>query len=169
MSPPGRPKGEYRRAQPEGTPVSPPGRPNGECRRAQTEGTAMSTPLRILVIQGHPDPAGGHLGHALADAYAGGAQRAGHELRRVDIAQLDFPLLRSAADWEHGALPPSLQPAQDAIAWAEHLVMFFPLWMGDMPALLKAFLGSSAAARRGWSSPWACPRWSTATSSARTA
>ncbi len=24
MSPPGRPKGEYRRAQPEGTPVSPP-------------------------------------------------------------------------------------------------------------------------------------------------
>lgn len=26
MSPPGRPKGEYRRAQPEGTPVSAPGR-----------------------------------------------------------------------------------------------------------------------------------------------
>jgi len=30
MSPPGRPKGEYRRAQPEGTPVNPPGRPKGE-------------------------------------------------------------------------------------------------------------------------------------------
>jgi hypothetical protein len=29
MSPPGRPEGEYRRAQPEGTPVSPPGRPKG--------------------------------------------------------------------------------------------------------------------------------------------
>jgi hypothetical protein len=26
MSPPGRPKGEYRRAQPEGTPVTAPGR-----------------------------------------------------------------------------------------------------------------------------------------------
>ena len=100
----------------------------------------MSTPLRILVIQGHPDPAGGHFGHSLADAYAGGAQGAGHELRRVEIAQLDFPLLRSAAEWEHGALPPALQPAQDAIAWAEHLVFFFPLWLGDMPALVKAFL-----------------------------
>jgi 16S rRNA (guanine527-N7)-methyltransferase len=30
MSPPGRPKGEYRRAEPEGTPVSPHGRPKGE-------------------------------------------------------------------------------------------------------------------------------------------
>ena len=42
MSPPGRPKGEYRRAQPEGTPVSPPGRPKGEYRRAQPEGTPVS-------------------------------------------------------------------------------------------------------------------------------
>ena len=30
MSPPGRPKGEYRSAKREGTPVSPPGRPKGE-------------------------------------------------------------------------------------------------------------------------------------------
>jgi putative NADPH-quinone reductase len=26
------------------------------------------------------------------------------------------------------------------IRWAEHLVFFYPLWLGDMPALLKAFL-----------------------------
>ena len=30
MSAPGRPKGEYRRAQPEGYPMSLPGRPKGE-------------------------------------------------------------------------------------------------------------------------------------------
>jgi hypothetical protein len=30
MSTPGRPKGEYRRAQPEGSPVNPHGRPKGE-------------------------------------------------------------------------------------------------------------------------------------------
>ncbi len=35
MSPPDRPKGEYRSAQHEGTPVSPPGRPKGEYRSAQ--------------------------------------------------------------------------------------------------------------------------------------
>jgi putative NADPH-quinone reductase len=95
---------------------------------------------RILLIQGHPDPKGAHFAQALARAYADGAAEAGHALRRVDVAQLDFPVLRSAEDWEHGSLPAVLKPAQDDIAWAQHLVVFFPLWMGDMPALLKAFL-----------------------------
>ena len=36
--------------------------------------------------------------------------------------------------------PPALKPAQDDIDWAQHLVVFFPLWLGDMPALLKGFL-----------------------------
>ena len=42
MSPPGRPKGEYRSAKHEGTPVSAPGRPKGEYRSAKHEGTPMS-------------------------------------------------------------------------------------------------------------------------------
>jgi putative NADPH-quinone reductase len=98
----------------------------------------MST--QILLIQGHPDPAGGHLGHALAEAYAAGAREAGHEVRTLSVAELDFPLLRSQKEWRDGALPPSLAPAQEAIRWADHLVFFFPLWLGGMPALLKGFL-----------------------------
>ncbi len=101
--------------------------------------SAMSS-RRILLIQGHPDPKGGHLGQALAQAYADGAAEAGHALRRVDVAQLDFPVLRSAQEYEQGSLPPALKPVQDDIEWAQHLVVFFPLWLGDMPALLKAFL-----------------------------
>ena len=46
MSPPGRPKGEYRSAQHEGTPVSPPGRPKGEYRSAQHAGL----PTQPLVV-----------------------------------------------------------------------------------------------------------------------
>lgn len=95
---------------------------------------------RILLIQGHPDPKGGHYCHALAQAYAEGAAAAGHELRHADVAQLEFPLLRSQVEWESDPLPVALQPAQDAIDWAQHLVLFFPLWLGDMPALLKGFL-----------------------------
>lgn len=94
---------------------------------------------RILLIQGHPDPLQPHFCHALADAYAEGAASSGHEIRRLDVAALDFPLLRSAANWEEGTLPASLAPAQADIQWAEHLVVFFPLWLGDMPALLKGF------------------------------
>jgi putative NADPH-quinone reductase len=98
----------------------------------------MST--QITIIQGHPDPAGGHLCHALAQAYAEGAREAGHELRTVDVAKIDFPLLRSAHAWQREPLPPALADAQDAIRWGDHLVFFFPLWLGDMPALLKGFL-----------------------------
>lgn len=37
-------------------------------------------------------------------------------------------------------MPPALAPAQDAIARAEHIVLVYPLWLGDMPAQLKGFL-----------------------------
>jgi putative NADPH-quinone reductase len=95
---------------------------------------------RIAIIQGHPSPEPKHLGHALADAYAESARAAGHEVRRVDVAQLEFPLLRTADEWKSGALPEGLRDAQAAIAWANHLVVIFPLWTGTMPALLKGFL-----------------------------
>ena len=95
---------------------------------------------QITLIQGHPDPEGGHFDHALADAYADGARAAGHQLRGIEIAGLDFPLLRNKDDFEHASTPPALVDAQEAIAWAEHLVFVYPLWLGDMPALLKGFL-----------------------------
>jgi len=98
------------------------------------------TPQKILIIQGHPDRSKPHLGHALADAYLQGARNAGHEVRSIDVAELEFPLLRSQHDWETGPVPATLEPAQDAIRWATHIALFFPLWLGDMPALLKGFL-----------------------------
>jgi putative NADPH-quinone reductase len=76
----------------------------------------------------------------LAAAYAHGAEAAEHEVTVIDVAQLDFPLLRSKEDWESGALLETLRQAQQAIGWAEHLVIVYPLWLGTMPALLKAFL-----------------------------
>ena len=93
---------------------------------------------RIVLIQGHPDPARGHFCHALAERYASAAAQAGHEIKTVEVGSLEFPLLRNAAQWE-GAVPVGIAGAQAHIAWAEHLVIVFPLWLGDMPALLKAF------------------------------
>lgn len=94
----------------------------------------------VLIIQGHPDREERHLCRVLADAYEEGATAAGHDIRVIDIARLDFPLLRSERDWKEGELPTSLQQAQTAIAWAHHIVFVFPLWLGDMPALLRGFL-----------------------------
>ncbi len=95
---------------------------------------------RILILQGHPDATHPHFCHALADACAAGAEAAGHAVRRLDIGTLDFPLLRSKAAWDDGALPAGLAAAQADIAWCEHLVLLFPLWLGGMPALVKGFL-----------------------------
>lgn len=94
---------------------------------------------RIALIQGHPDPSATHFGHALAAAYERGAQDGGHELERIEVARLEFPLLRTAQDWHSGTGSAAISEAQKTIAWAEHLAIFFPLWLGDMPALLKGF------------------------------
>jgi len=95
---------------------------------------------QILIIQGHPDPGPPRLCHALAASYATGAQEAGHAVRWANVGDLEFPLLRSQREWEQASLPAALQQAQQDIRWADHLVLFFPLWLGDMPALLKGFL-----------------------------
>jgi putative NADPH-quinone reductase len=97
-------------------------------------------PKRIIIIQGHPDSTARHFGHALADEYAKGCEDGGHEVRRIEVATLDFPLLRTKEDFEKGRPPESIKQAQDAIKWADHLVIIYPLWLGSMPALLKAFL-----------------------------
>lgn len=94
---------------------------------------------RILVIDGHPDAGRPHFVHAIADAYVEDA-RARHEVKRIDIASLDFPVLRSPVQWQEGGVPPAISDSQAAIRWAEHIVIVYPLWLGDVPALLKAFL-----------------------------
>lgn len=95
---------------------------------------------KITVVDGHPDAARGHLVHALADRYVEAARAAGHEVRRITVAELDVPVLRVPADFTDRPAPPPLQAAQRDVVWADHLAFFFPLWHADMPALLKAFL-----------------------------
>ena len=95
---------------------------------------------RILIVVGHPDPSPDRLCRSLAKAYGEGAELAGHAVRRVDLAAIDFPMLRTMQAFEHGSIPDELKDAAEAIVWAEHIVFVFPLWLGTMPALLKAFL-----------------------------
>jgi putative NADPH-quinone reductase len=95
---------------------------------------------RIAIIQGHPDPRGRHLGHALAQAYAKGAEQAGNEIKIIEVASLQFSFIRSKEEWETGVAPDAIRDAQRTIGWADHLVILYPLWLGSMPALLKAFL-----------------------------
>jgi putative NADPH-quinone reductase len=76
----------------------------------------------------------------MADAYAEAATAAGHEVRRIEVARLEFPLLRTQVDFETGTLPPALEQAREDMRWAQHWLFLFPLWHGTMPALFKGFL-----------------------------
>lgn len=95
---------------------------------------------RVLIIDAHPDSDPGHFVHALAREYATAAEEAGHEVLALELAKLDFPLIRKPCDWLEGDAPPVIVRAQNDIEWADHLVILYPLWLGDVPALLKAFL-----------------------------
>lgn len=99
-----------------------------------------ATARKVLIIQGHPDPQGHHSGHAPADAYAKGAGQAGHQVQHIAIASLDFPLLRSREDLQHGTPPDAIRHAQSAILDADHIVLIYPVWNGGLPALVKGFL-----------------------------
>jgi putative NADPH-quinone reductase len=94
----------------------------------------------IAIIQGHPDFTVRHFCHALADEYAKGAEDGGHDVMRVDVATLEFSLLRTKEEFEKGTPPEAIKRAQDIVAWADHLVIIYPLWLGSMPALLQGFL-----------------------------
>lgn len=96
-------------------------------------------PKRILVLDGHPDASGEHFCGALADAYANAATAAGHEVRRVKLGDLDTPFLTVPGDFESPP-PEALRQIQTDIVWCEHLVVIFPLWLGTVPAKLKALL-----------------------------
>lgn len=95
---------------------------------------------RLVILDGHPDPDPARFIHALADGYEKSARASGHMVRRIDVAKLDFPVVRLRLDWEGDDVPADIRAAQDTIVWAQHLLILYPLWLGDVPALLKAFM-----------------------------
>ena len=96
--------------------------------------------MRVFILDGHPDPAPERLCHGLADAYASGAEAGGHEVRRQSVPSLDLPLLTSETEFRSGDVPECARTTQDNIAWAQHWVLIYPLWLGTLPAALKALL-----------------------------
>jgi putative NADPH-quinone reductase len=94
----------------------------------------------ILIVLGHPDPDGGHLCHAIADAYQSAAQESGHLVDRIEIAHQHIPYITSSMDWESGDLPVVAVDGQAAVRKTQHIVFIYPLWMGGIPAKLKAWI-----------------------------
>lgn len=94
--------------------------------------------MNVLIILGHPRT--DSLCGALAEAYGEGAGVAGTEVRRMDLATLDFDPHVHTISPNQQAFEDDIRKARKLILWAEHLVFVYPTWWGTMPALLKGFL-----------------------------
>jgi 1,4-dihydroxy-2-naphthoate octaprenyltransferase len=94
--------------------------------------------MNVLIILGHPRT--DSLCGALADAYGKGARAAGTEVRRLDLATLDFDPDVHTPSPNQQAFEDDIREARELIVWAEHLVFVYPTWWGTLPALLKGFL-----------------------------
>ncbi len=55
------------------------------------------------------------------------------------MAGLGLPVLTAPDEWENSPPSDAVRACQEVIGWAQHLVIVYPLWLGAMPALLKAF------------------------------
>ncbi|MCB9970216.1 MAG: NAD(P)H-dependent oxidoreductase [Hyphomonas sp.] len=91
-------------------------------------------PSRSGPSSSHPCP---------CDAYADGAVGAGHTVSRINISDFDIACLHTPAEITEPPPEPILSE-REKIGAADHLVIAFPLWMGGMPAKLKAFFEQAA-------------------------
>lgn len=93
---------------------------------------------RVVVVVGHTRK--GTYCEALGEAYRRGAEAAGARADLFVTSKLSFdPLLHEGYE-RIQPLEPDLGAAHEALLAADHIVIVFPLWLGTLPAILKAFL-----------------------------
>jgi NAD(P)H dehydrogenase (quinone) len=93
---------------------------------------------KIAIVVGNPMT--DSYSEALGEAYRRGAESGGHEVKVLVLAKMHFdPILRGGYH-KLQPLEPELVAAHEAMIASDHLVFIFPLWCGDMPAIMKGFI-----------------------------
>ena len=93
---------------------------------------------KILIINGHPSKESFSL--KLAKSYLSGAKKSGADVKELHLKDLRFDPILHEGYQKIQALEPDLERSQELIKWADHLVVFAPVWWNNMPALLKGFI-----------------------------
>lgn len=72
--------------------------------------------------------------------YVEEAKKHGHEVRIVNLYDLNIDYIRANGDEIDYSISPELKQAQDNILWADQLVFAYPIWWLGIPALMKSFI-----------------------------
>lgn len=106
------------------------------CMNSAEPAPASNRP-RFLVVSGHPDAES--YSHALAEAYADAARKAGADVVLLDLAGADFdPVLRKGY---RERMPENafVEQSQKELLACDHLALAFPTWWSAEPSLLKGW------------------------------
>lgn len=95
--------------------------------------------IRVLVVNGHPDPGAGRYCAALCAAYTEGAQSSGYLTQRLDVGALTRPDAESDA-WLRNESGEVLE----RLWLADRLFIAFPMWLGGPPPALRFILEAFA-------------------------
>jgi NAD(P)H dehydrogenase (quinone) len=93
---------------------------------------------KIAIVVGNPMR--DSYSEALGQAYLRRAQSGGHEAKLFMLARMNFDAILREGYRREQPLEPDLVAARQALKSSDHLVFVFPLWCGDMPALMKGFI-----------------------------
>lgn len=98
---------------------------------------------RIFIWVAHPKE--NSLCRGMADAYQTGVEAEGGEVRRIDLCDMRFDLNTDGYGADATPLEPDLIAWQEAVAWADHILIVHPYWWGAMPTKAKAVIDRALA------------------------
>lgn len=93
--------------------------------------------MKIYLLLGHPDDES--FNGQIFDTYLKTLSDLGHDIRFQKLGKMKFdPVL-----WKGYKIVQELEPdliqAQENILWCEKWIIIYPIWWGNMPAILKGF------------------------------
>ncbi|AZQ64654.1 flavodoxin family protein [Flammeovirga pectinis] len=98
--------------------------------------------MKHLIVFSHLNPES--FTKAIVNEVISASEERGDEVKVTDLYSENFDPVLKFPDIQGmfmgGETPSDVKRYQDDISWAEHITFVFPLWWGQMPAMLKGYI-----------------------------